>query len=110
MIERLVQSGLVSHKEGVRLLHSTGFRRENTHVYQVSELAAGLDEGQRLSPEDWELEWAREHLEKHLNPGVDWTRAEFYSFAAGKDDDWILWSAVVVNVPNAPPWVILSIF
>lgn len=109
-IWRLVRSGLVASENGVRLLHSTGYRRENTHVYQVTKLAQELSPDNRLYPEDWEMKRAREHIEKHLSIAVNWSEAEFYTFAAGKDDDWILWSAVVIKFPTSPLWVVFSVY
>lgn len=109
-IGRLIRSGLVAHEKDVRLLHSTGYLRENTHIFQVSKLAQELSPEAMPFSDDLALKMAREHLQKHLNSTVDWSQAEFYVFAAGKDDDWILWSAVVIKFPNTPLWVVFSVF
>lgn len=107
---RLVRSGVVADETHVELLHSTGYRRENTHVFRVPFKELTI-KGEAFDLESESLrEWVteiRKMVEPH-DPGktVDWEKAVVYEM----DDPHVLATVTVVKARDEQAFVVLKIF
>lgn len=72
-MSRLVDEGVVTPESHCRLLHSTGYGRENKHVYECApeELLSPEEGGVVWHRVDWENENHARHFEDRIRPLVD---------------------------------------
>lgn len=103
-LKRLERSHAVLETRNCQLLYSTGYLKENTHIFEcppqdiLSAEKGGLDYTQIIPGKDTEWDFARVKplLDSHIKPEIDWKQATVRS-ADGKG---ILSSVYVVNCKN----------
>lgn len=109
---RLKNAGIVVNPEESQWVYSTGYLRENTHVFQTSRKNVVWSRFFEL--DDSEIRPWPQH---RLHDFPDALKRVFssedrvcYEAASEKDDPGILWSAEVIAGETDQVWVVLHIF
>jgi hypothetical protein len=113
-LERLLNASAVASVDHIKLLHSTGYLRENTHVFECSAQAI-LDESRggiafdtlnASDPADSEwIEYLRKLIDPNVKPAIEWSTAKI-KIGDGKG---LLTLVFVVSTPTRT-FIILQVF
>lgn len=113
-LERLLNAKAVASLAGIKFIHSTGYLRENIHIFECPAQAI-LDESHEgiafdtvtttdPNDEEW-IEFAKKHLDPHVNPAIEWSTAQI-KIGDGKE---LMTLVFVVSTPNRT-FIILKVF
>ena len=109
-IDRLMQTGIISNSVGIKLIYSTGYTRENIHVFRVPTKSLNLNSAHLVDRQDQYqvgyIETARHHLEKYVKQAVDWDHAEVFEM----EGSGILAFITVIKEKSSDALVILHVF
>ncbi len=113
-LARLLDAKAVASVDHIKLLHSTGYLRENTHVFECPALDL-LDEPRGgiafdiltatdPADSDW-IEFAKRFVDPHAQPAIDWSSAQI-RIGDGKG---LLTQVFLVTTPTRN-FIVLKVF
>ena len=114
VLDRLEQTGAVISLSGVKKLYSTGFLRENIHVFEATLASLDLTKAYLNDSEDPQdhhyIERACDDLREYLQLSVDPESVKVYSLSSEKDGDGLLYELTVIKKPLGAAWIIHRVF
>jgi hypothetical protein len=113
-LDRLKQTGAVISVTGVKKLYSTGFLRENTHIFEVATSSLDLTRAYLYDSADDRdhhyIERACDDLRRYLKLSVDPESVNVYSHSSEKDGNGVLYELTVIKRPLGAALIIHSVF
>jgi hypothetical protein len=113
-LDRLKQTRAVISVAGVKKLYSTGFLRENTHIFEVATSSLDLTRAYLYDSTDAQehhyIERACDDLREYLQLSVDPESVKVYSLSSEKDGDGLLYELTVIKKPLGATWIIHRVF
>lgn len=107
---RLTETGVLKYEQSAKLIYSSGYLRENTHVFVTSFESVNYGHFKLLDPKDSSqhvhIQFARRFVEEAARQQVDWKTATVYaSEGAG-----ILAIVYLVKMEGNRAYLVLHVF